>query len=651
MLGEDETRTEKSEQMGRPSQHRSGLNDGVEVQIPHSEHIQASQSGPANEQRKAGRDPSRMLRESGNYMSGALSDSYTATTFQEMLDRAFHAGLARFTVGLSPAALVEAYLDWVIHLALSPGKQISLIEKAQYQFMQIAHYAATCSSNNRRSGLCIEPLTQDKRFRAQAWQAWPFNVSYQAFLLMQQWWSDATTNVPGMSQRQEKVVEFAARQILDTFSPSNFVLTNPEIIEHTIRHNGMNLVRGVHHLFEDWERSVSGKKPVGTDDYKVGYNLATTPGKVIFRNKLIELIQYEPSTEAVHPQPILIVPAWIMKYYILDLSSHNSLVRHLVSQGFTVFMISWRNPGPEHRDLGLKDYRIHGIEKALEVVQAIVPDQKIHAVGYCLGGTLLAIATAAMARDGSNSLETITFLATQTDFTEPGELELFINDSQLAFLEDMMWEQGYLRSDQMAGAFQLLRSNDLIWSHVAHNYLIGERTTMTDLMAWNTDATRMPYRMHSEYLRWLFLNNDLAEGRYCVDNRPIALTDIREPVFVVGTQRDHVAPWRSVFKFHLLADTDVTFVLTSGGHNTGIVAEPGCSGRSYQLTERKSDDRFVDPDNWIDETPVNQGSWWTAWFDWLKSHSKEPVLPPTFGAPEAGYYILGDAPGKYIHEQ
>jgi polyhydroxyalkanoate synthase subunit PhaC len=447
------------------------------------------------------------------------------------------------------------------------------------------------------------------------------------------------------------MVEFTSRQILDMFSPSNFILTNPEVLQHTFKNGGMNLVRGFQNLVEDWERSVSGKKPVGTENFVVGRDLAVTPGKVIYRNRLIELIQYAPATDRVRPEPVLIVPAWIMKYYILDLSPQNSLVKYLTQQGFTVFMISWKNPGPEDRDLGMNDYRTLGPMAALDALAAVVPDRKVHAVGYCLGGTLLAIAAAAMARDGDDRLKSLTMFAAQTDFTEAGELMLFINEGQLAFLEDMMWEQGFLDSRQMAGAFQMLRSNDLVWSRIVREYLMGERQPMSDLMAWNADATRMPYRMHSEYLRHLFLDNDLAEGRFEAGDTPVALTDIRVPIFAVGTERDHVAPWRSTYKIHLLTDTEVTYLLTTGGHNVGIVSEPDGRARSFRVMTKHASDHYVDPATWWVQAAQKQGSWWPEWAAWFNARSGEPVLPPSIGGVAAGVIPLGDAPGSYVFQE
>lgn len=573
------------------------------------------------------------------------------TTMEEALDKGLKASVAKFTAGLSPIALAAAYSDWALHLAAAPGKQLQLLEKAAKKSSKFANYAAFCSAHPGAPKTCIDPLPQDRRFRSENWQKWPFDMIYQGFLLNQQWWYNATTGVEGVTQQHENVVEFAARQILDVVSPSNFILTNPDILQTTIREGGWNLVRGWQNFVEDAVRANTGQKPVDAEEFEVGRNLATSPGKVVYRNDLIELIQYAPTTDTVRPEPILIVPAWIMKYYILDLSETNSLVRFLTDQGFTVFMVSWMNPDADDRDLGMDDYLSLGVMAALDAAESITPSKDIHAVGYCLGGTLLSIAAAAMARDGDDRLKTLTLLAAQTDFTEAGELQLFINESQLTFLEDMMWNQGYLDTTQMAGTFQLLRSNDLIWSHVIHDYLMGERSPMIDLMAWNADATRMPYRMHSEYLRKLYLNNDLAEGRYRMGGRPVTVSDIRAPVFLVGTERDHVAPWRSVYKLNLLSDTDVTFILTSGGHNAGIVSEPGHPRRHYRIATKLKDASYVGPDRWMAETDPVDGSWWSALTDWLAKRSSDPVSPPPLGSKKTGYPPLCDAPGTYVFQE
>lgn len=562
------------------------------------------------------------------------------------LDRLVHSSMARFTMGLSPAALGSAYLDWAIHLGVAPGKQIKLAEQAVRKYLRLAGYVQQQCASGGCEPPCIDPLPQDRRFQGEAWQQWPFNLIYQGFLLNQEWWHAATTGIGGVTPQHEAAVEFAARQLLDMVSPSNFIATNPEVLNRTVQSGGANLVAGFGNALEDIRRAVAGEKPVGADKFVVGRDVAVTPGKVVFRNRLIELIQYEPTTKTVRPEPVLIVPAWIMKYYILDLSPSNSLVRHLTMQGFTVYMVSWKNPDDDDRDLGMEDYRKLGVMAALDAVETVLPGRKVHSVGYCLGGTLLAIAAASMARDHDERLKTITLLAAQTDFTEPGELSLFINESQVHFLEDMMWRRGFLDTRQMAGAFQILRSNDLVWSYMIRNYLMGEREPMIDLMAWNADGTRMPYRMHSEYLRRLFLDNDLAEGRFRTDGRPIALTDIRAPVFAVGTVRDHVAPWRSTYKIRLQLDTDVTYLLTSGGHNAGIVSEPGRPRRNYQVMTRRADEHYVDPDTFQQTTPHKEGSWWPEWFAWLESHSGEPVSPSATGLP--GHPPLCDAPGTYV---
>jgi len=574
-------------------------------------------------------------------------DSYASTELQNILDRSLHATAARLTGGISPGALAGAYWDWAVHLGVSPGKQAQLIEKAVKKWLRLAGYCGRCMRGDDCPA-CIDPLPQDKRFNGEAWQQWPFKLIYQAFLLNQQWWYNATTGVRGVTQQHQNVVEFVARQLLDTVSPSNFLMTNPEVLQKTLTEGGANLLRGAQNLADDLEAAHARGPAPGGEEFTVGETIAVTPGKVVHRNRVMELIQYSPATDKVRPEPVLIVPAWIMKFYILDLSPGNSLVKYLTEQGYTVFMISWINPGPDLRELSMDDYRQSGIMEALDAMQAITGCRGVHGAGYCLGGTLLAIAAAAMARNQHSPFATLSFLAAQTDFTEAGELTLFINESQVSFLEDMMWEQGYLDTRQMAGAFQLLRSNDLIWSRIVREYLMGDRRPPNDLMAWNADGTRLPYRMHSQYLRSLFLNNDLAAGRYAVDGRPIALSDIRSPIFAVGTERDHVAPWRSVYKFDLLTDTDVTFCLTNGGHNAGIVSEPGHAGRHYRIATKFEGDRYRDPDTWLSETPISDGSWWPAWTAWLDQHSSGFGARPPLGAADSGYPVLMPAPGAYV---
>jgi polyhydroxyalkanoate synthase subunit PhaC len=574
-------------------------------------------------------------------------DPYSVTALSDLTDRTLHAATARFTAGISPAAVTQAYLDWATHLAYSPGKRAQLLNKAIRKALRFARYVNQYAVNGSEVECCIEPLPQDHRFADPAWQKWPFNFIYQAFLLQQQWWHNATTDVHGVAKRHEGMVEFGARQIIDTAAPSNLPITNPEVLARTIETGGLNLIKGWWNLLEDWERAVNGKKPVGAERFIVGRDVAKTPGKVVFRDRLLELIQYAPTTPQVRPEPILIIPAWIMKYYILDLSPHNSLVRYLTAQGFTVFMISWKNPGPDDREISMEDYR-GSVMSAFDAVGAILPSRKVHTVGYCLGGTLLSIAAAAMSRDGDDRIATLTLFAAQTDFTEAGELMMLTDESQIAFLEDMMWEQGFLDSRQMAGMFQILRSNDLIWSRAIHDYLLGERPAMNDLMAWNADTTRMPYRMHSQYLRGLFLNNDLAEGRYVAAGKPVALSDLRAPIFAVGTERDHVAPWRSTYKINLQTPADVTYVLTTGGHNAGIVSEPGHHGRSFRIAELGVDRRYLDPDGFLMQARRDVGSWWPRWAAWLTAHSGTPTIPPPMGAPETGYMPVVDAPGQYV---
>ena len=575
-------------------------------------------------------------------------DSHSAKAYSDFMDHAFRAAIARTSLGLSPAAMWSTWADWALHLASAPGKQQQLGLKAVRKAQRFWQHVARTSFQGEDCPPCIAPLAQDKRFRTEEWQQFPFNLYYQAFLLNQQWWHNATTDVPGVSQAHERALQFASRQMLDIFSPSNNPLTNPEVIEKTRAEFGQNFVRGFQNFWEDWERQLGDKRPPGAENFQVGQDVAVTPGKVVYRNRLIELIQYEPTTPQVHAEPLLIVPAWIMKYYILDLSPENSFIKYLVDQGFTVFAISWKNPGPDDRDLSLEDYRRLGVMDALDAVGKITSAKKTHLLGYCLGGTLASVAAATMARDDAARLASLTLLAAQTDFSEAGELSLFINESQVRILEDLMWEQGFLDTTQMSGAFQLMRSNDLIWSKVLREYMLGERAEMNDMMAWNSDGTRMPYRMHSEYLRQMYLENALSSGKFLVDERPISLGDIRVPIFAVGTETDHVAPWRSVYKILALTDTDVTFALTNGGHNAGVVSEPGHPRRHHRIRKHERDARHIAADEWLETAEYKDGSWWPSLIDWLSSQSGKMTKPPHIGSDNGKYRVLYDAPGTYV---
>ena len=575
-------------------------------------------------------------------------DTFSANALSDIIDRSLRAWTSRFTNGVAPLALSQIWFDWATHLSAAPGKRMLLAQKAVRKTSRLARYAMASALEEGAAEPCISPLPQDHRFNDESWQEPPYNLIYQSFLLTQQWWHNATTGIRGLSSHDEQVASFITRQILDTYSPSNFPWLNPEVLKRAKETNGANFLRGWKNFMEDAELAIASKAPAIAEEFKVGEGLAITPGKIVFRNHLIELIQYEPQTASVRPQPILFVPAWIMKYYVLDLSPHNSLVKYMVEQGFTVFMISWRNPTPEDRDLGIEEYRRLGLMEALDVVQEITGADRVHTAGYCLGGTLLSIAAAAMARDGDDRLASVTLLAAQTDFSEAGELLLFIGENQVSFLEDMMWEQGFLDARQMSGAFQLLRSNDLLWSRYMREYLMGERAEMFDLMAWNTDTTRMPFRMHSEYLRKLYMGNELAGGRFTVKGSPIALKDISVPIFAVGADEDHIAPWRSVFKIHLFVESEVTFVLTNGGHNGGIVSEPGHKQRHYLIGTSAPLDVYEDPDTWRYAANEKIGSWWQEWSRWLAEHSGEATSPPHIGAPESGLPLIGDAPGTYV---
>lgn len=600
-------------------------------------HDFVSLSGSAASAAAATVPPSERAREASSWQGDSGSRYPEASVEHAAIDLYLNAWLGQLTGNISPAALAGAWQDWAAHLCLSPSKMLELGMQAAGAWQRWIAYGSGA----------VRPLAQDKRFNGPEWHAWPFSLFSQEFLMAQQWWHRATTGVRGVSAHHTDVVSFVARQMLDCVAPSNFLATNPVAQRITFDSGGRNLVNGALRAAEDARKTLTRTGDPVT--FKPGRDVAITPGKVVLSNPLMELLRYDPMTPMVHEVPVLIVPAWIMKYYILDLSPHNSLVRYLVRQGHTVLMISWRNPDAGDRDLGMEHYLQRGLFAALDQAHALGGGAAVHAVGYCLGGTLLSIGAAAM-EDGAHhtqgKLASLTLLAAQTDFTEPGELGLFIDDSELAFLDALMWDQGYLDGDQMAASFQLLRARDLVWSRMMREYLLGERSAPNDLMTWNADSTRLPFKMHSEYLNRLFLNNDLAEGRYQVAGKPVALSDIQAPMFVLGTERDHVSPWRSVYKVHLLCGGTIDFVLASGGHNAGIVSEPGHANRSYRSQPANAAPiGYRSPEEWLSQAERRQGSWWPHWQQWLARHSdRGRVAPPPMGTGPA----LGPAPGQYV---
>lgn len=560
-----------------------------------------------------------------------------STDFFSVVDKLYQAHLAKLTFGVSPAAVRTAYFSWASQLAQAPGRMMAL---AWYPLLHASDLVHRVLSQH------LPADGQDVRFHTDNWALMPWRLWAEGFLQVEDWWKCATVDVPGLSRQHERVVSFAVRQRLDALCPANFILTNPDLFEETIRSEGKNLIRGTELAGKDMLDKFTGAQPAGVERYIPGKDVAITPGRVVFQNHLIELIQYDAQTETVYKEPILILPAWIMKYYILDLSPENSMVKWLVAKGHTVFIVAWRNPGSEDRNLSMDDYYRKGAIAAIDSVSRVFPKTKIHLMGYCLGGTLAMITAAALAVKKDKRLKSLTLLAAQGDFTDAGELMLFINQSEVSFLENMMWEQGYLDTKQMAGSFQMLRSYDLIWSKMTQDYLHGKDRSMVDLLAWNADTTRMPYKMHSEYLEQFFLNNDFAAGRFTIEGEHVVAENIHLPAFVVSTEKDHVAPWQSVYKTHLMISSDLVFVLASGGHNAGIVSEPAHPGRSYRIHERKRQAAFLGPDEWLAVASPREGSWWIAWHDWLVKHSHGTRVP----APLTDQ-SLAEAPGTYVFQK
>jgi polyhydroxyalkanoate synthase len=553
------------------------------------------------------------------------------------------AGTSGATLGLSPISLQLAMTDWWLHWVSSPEAQLDWLEQYRQSWL-------------KQPG---DEASPDHRFAHPAWKQWPFDQLRQHYEQVAPLLA-GLSRLDGMLPHHQQLVRFVMNQWLDSISPSNWLATNPQVQQEGLNSMGAIYLKGWHLLLEDlkaqsqaWGQGAQAQEALPPLTHEVGRAVAVTPGRVVFRNELVELIQYEPTTAQVHREPLLIVPSCIMKYYILDLSPHNSMVKYLVDQGFTVFMISWRNPDSAQRDLGLDDYVQSGLLDSMASIRAQTKATRIHAMGYCLGGTFLSMAAALLAQKRQHpgewarypELATLTLLAAETDFSEPGDLGVFIDQDQIKGLRETMDRTGYLSGKQMAAAFQLLGARDLIWGRYTRRYLLGESDTGMDLMSWNADATRLPARMHSEYLNELFLKNSLSRGHCHVLGHSIALIDIAAPLLVVGTDKDHVSPWKSVYKIFLQTETDQTFILASGGHNAGIVSEPGHPHRHYWMRHADAGSGWLEPEAWMQQAKKTEGSWWPAWADWMASHADGLVrarkVPQVKGLPAApGDYVM-----------
>src|SRR5215471_1252161 len=498
-----------------------------------------------------------------------------------------------------------------------------------------------------------EPAKTDKRFRHEDWQEhFLFDYIKQSYLIAARWLHKAVASVEGLDEHTQKKVDFFTRQYIDALAPSNFALTNPEVFRETIASGGQNLVRGLNNLLDDIERGNGQLKISMTDSkaFELGVNIATTPGQVVFENDLMQLIQYEPTTKKVAKRPLLVIPPWINKYYIMDLREKNSLVKWTVDQGITVFVISWVNPDEKLAHKDFDDYLQDGPLAALDAIEKATGETEVNALGYCLGGTLLASTLAYMAAKKDKRIVSSSFMTSLIDFAGAGELEVFIDEEQVASLERKMNERGYLEGSEMANTFNMLRSNDLIWSFVINNYLLGRDPFPFDLLHWNQDSTRMPAKMHSFYLRNMYMKNKLKEpGGISLDGKPIDVTKIATPAYFVSAMEDHIAPWNATYAGAQLLVGEKRFELSGSGHIAGMINPPSANKYGYWTHEKLP----KSAEEWLQGAKQNEGSWWTDWIQWLHPHLGHQVPARQIGKGHGrkGLRPIEPAPGSYARQR
>ncbi len=544
-----------------------------------------------------------------------------------------------------PLSLGRTFLEMTARLMADPAK----LMQAQMTLWQ--DYLKLWQSTTRRmlgqeAEPVIEPGKDDRRFRHEAWsENQVFDFIKQSYLLTARWMQAMVKDVEGLDDKTAKKVDFYTRQFVDAMAPSNFVMTNPEVLRATLESGGENLVKGLENLLKDLERG-KGRLSISMTDveaFKVGENIAVTPGQVIYQNELMQLLQYEPTTETVAKRPLLILPPWINKYYILDLRPTNSYIKWAVGEGHTVFVASWVNPDETLAEKTFEDYMVEGPLAALDAIEQATGEREANVVGYCLGGTLLAATLAWMTAKKDNRFRSATFLASMVDFTEPGELGVFIDEEQLTALEEKMEQRGYLEGHEMATTFNMLRANDLIWSFVVNNYLLGKDPFPFDLLYWNADSTRMPAEMHSFYLRKMYQENLLVKpGGITLKGAPLHLRKIATPAFILSTKEDHISPWRSTYAATQLYKGPKTFVLSASGHIAGVVNPPAAKKYTYWTNPELP----ADPDQWLAPATQHPGSWWPEWQRWIAKFSGGEVKSRKPG--EGKLKPIEPAPGSYV---
>jgi polyhydroxyalkanoate synthase len=584
----------------------------------------------------------------------ALDPAELAKTYAEIAQRSsqlLSAFIARQGAGSVPAfgdelGIAKAFYEMMGKLLADPAKFAEMQFKLWQDYLSLwQHSMLRFLGHDARP--VIEPAQSDRRFRHDDWQQnFLFDFIKQSYLIAAKHLHQTVGSVRGLDDQTAKKVDFYTRQYIDALSPSNFLMTNPEVLRETVNSGGQNLVKGLNNLLRDLERGNGKQLRVKMTDpsaFEVGGNIAVTPGKVVFQNDLIQLLQYAPLTQEVYKRPLLILPPWINKFYILDMRENNSFVRWSTAQGHTVFVVSWINPDVAHAQKTFDDYLLEGPLAALDAIEKATGEREVNAIGFCLGGTLLAAALAYMAAKRDNRIKSATFFASMIDFAEPGELEVFVDEKQVSNLEKKMQERGYLEGSEMANTFNMLRANDLIWSFVVNNYLLGKQPFPFDLLYWNSDSTRMPAAMHSFYLRNMYINNLLRQpGGITLNGVPIDLSKVKNPLYFVSTIEDHIAPWQSTYAGARLFPGKVRFVLGGSGHIAGIINPPAANKYGY-WTKDKLDEM---PQEWLAGATQHPGSWWNDWAQWVEPYAGDKIAPREPG--KGKLKALEDAPGLYV---